>query len=168
VLLAACSSPSSPTPCAPNATYAGGGTVVLGSGGPTFVVSTSQAEDFLNGGSLTVTAGENDAGAGPLQPTDPVVAVSMKATTDASGTYTLESLQAKAAHCGADEKLVVTTTSMITGCAKASGAMGTEVIAPLHGSVVVDSAQKKALDGDDGNGGIALHLGFGQQGQTCQ
>ncbi|HEY8073172.1 MAG TPA: hypothetical protein VIF62_03665 [Labilithrix sp.] len=164
VFVAACSSPSSPAPCNPTQVVTGGGTVSLH--GTAYDVTTAQTEDFLNSGSLTVTAGEADAGMGALMAGDPVVAVTlMMPPPDDPGTYTLASLGAKAAYCGASAKLTADASGTLTGCIEANGAKTSYTTATLDGSVVVDSARKKSLDA---TGDVEIHVAYGAGETTCQ
>jgi hypothetical protein len=163
LLLAACSAPSSPTPCAPSQTITGGGTVAVN--GTSYGVSTAQVEDFLNGGSLTVTAAEADAGMGDLMAGDPVVAVQMKPSPDDPGTYSLASLGFQAAYCTLGSHLTADASGKLTGCVDTKGIKSNYTTAMVQGSVVVDSGTKKSLDA---TGDVELHVGFGAGAQTCQ
>jgi hypothetical protein len=161
--VAACSSANPPTPCAPTQGFTGGGTVHVENGGD-YAVSTGQAEDFLNGGSLTITAGENDAGAGALGAGDPVLAMQMTPTPDEPGTYQLAALKAQVAYCAADAKLVADAKGKLAGCSKGGATTPFLTFAP-QGTVEVKSGTAKQLDS---TGTIEMHIGFGQAAQTCQ
>jgi hypothetical protein len=160
----ACSKADPPPPCAPTTPFTGGGTIHVASGD--YAVSTAKAEDFLNGGSLTMTAAAADAGTGKLDPNDPVVAISMTPTPDQPGTYTLASLKAQIAYCN-DGKLAVDSTGKLAACIDSAGATQKMVTAALDGTVDVESGKEKKLDGT-AQSGIEVHIGFGQQAQTCQ
>ncbi len=163
LVLVACSSPSTPAPCAPTQSITGGGAVAVH--GSTYAVSTSQVEDFLNGGNLTVTAGEADAGAGALMAGDPVVSVQMRPTPDDPGTYSLSTLAATAAYCTVGSHLVADASNKLTGCIDSAGTKSMYTTSMLQGSVVVDSGTKKSLDS---TGDVEIHVSFGAGAQTCQ
>lgn len=155
----ACGSTTTANPCVPTQGFTGGGNVSV-QGHPDYAVTTGQAEDFLNGGTLTITAGEADAGAGSLGANDPVIFIQMRPSPDDPGTYQLSDLKAKLGSCPADAKLVA-QNGTVSGCSK--GALTT---VDLQGTVTVKSGQEKKLDVT--TNAIDIHIGFGQSAQTCQ
>jgi hypothetical protein len=162
----ACGTSSAPSACAPSTPISGGGTIVVtrADGAASYGVSTSQVEDFINSGSLTITAAEADAGTGSLGATDPVVAVHMDPAPDAPGSYTLASLHAKVLFCPSAAAKFVVSNGTITGCAPS----GSPVSEPIAGTLTVKSTQNKSIDANGESGGhVSLEAQYGAQDQTC-
>jgi hypothetical protein len=168
--LGACSTSTPPVnQCAPNLAITASGTLQVERGTANtvteYALSTAQAEDLFNSGSLTITADETDGGLGTLAAGDPVVLVNMQPSTDTPGSYDLTTLAAQIAYCPTTDAKLVVANGALTGCAPS----GTPVTGPLQGTLTVTSASSKTIATTTLQGGAHtdLQAAYGAQNQQC-
>ncbi len=127
-----------------------------------YALSSAQVEELVKKGSLTVTAGQDGVGAGPLEAGDPVIALTMRPVPDAPGTYAVQ--DAQAVFCPSASAKLVVSNGAVSGCAPA----GDVLTVPLHVSVTVTSASSKKIETGvhPGGGWDAVYIAGGY-GAAC-